>query len=348
MTPYWILFGYFALGCFIARGRPGPDVPYFSPGLLIGMLAIVLMIGLRDTVGVDWVTYERIFQWVGVRDLEYVVQFNDPGYRALNWLVYQLGAGIWLVNLLCAAVFTWGFWRFARIQPFPWIAVMIAVPYLIIVVAMNYTRQAVAIGFVLAGLASLSRGGGFWKYFVYLATAALFHSSALVALPLGMFGLRRNRLAQLALIPAALYALNSGLIRDPVDHLVRIYIDTGLQSEGTQVRVALCVVPALLFFLFRSRLRFDRDEEILWRNFSLAAFGLLALLFIFPSSTVVDRIALYLLPLQVVVFARLPFVLNSELQAKAILVPLFAAVLFVWLNFAINAHAWIPYRMFGW
>ncbi len=163
-----------------------------------------------------------------------------------------------------------------------------------------------------------------------------------------MFGLRRNRLAQLALIPAALYAINSGFIRDPVDHLVRIYIDTGLQSEGTQVRVALCVVPALLFFLLRSKLRFDRDEEILWRNFSLAAFGLVALLFIFPSSTVVDRIALYLLPLQVVVFARLPFVLNSEMQAKAILVPLFAAVLFVWLNFAINAHAWIPYRMFGW
>lgn len=49
--------------------------------------------------------------------------------------------------------------RFARSQPDPWLAVLVAVPYLVIVVAMGYSRQAVAIGILLAGLGRLERGG---------------------------------------------------------------------------------------------------------------------------------------------------------------------------------------------
>jgi len=40
----------------------------------------------------------------------------------------------------------------------PWLAVVISFSYFVVVVAMGYTRQAVARGIVVAGLASLQGG----------------------------------------------------------------------------------------------------------------------------------------------------------------------------------------------
>ena len=76
----------------------------------------------------------------------------------LNWFAGRNDLGIWFVNTVCGAIFSYGLIAFARSQPRPWLALVVAVPYLIIVVAMGYTRQAAAIGFAMLGLVQLSKG----------------------------------------------------------------------------------------------------------------------------------------------------------------------------------------------
>jgi hypothetical protein len=65
------------------------------------------------------------------------------------------------------------------------------------------------------------------------------------------------------------------------------------------------------------------------------------------SSTAVDRLALYLIPLQLFVGSRLPdtrlFDLDPETW-KQLLVLFSLAVLLVWLLFASHARFWLPYR----
>ncbi len=345
LYPYWILLGFFALGALTGHGRSGSEDRQFNFALAFGFLVIVIMIGLRDRVGVDWDTYVDMMRFVGRRDLGDILGLADPGYQLFNWSARQIGADIWLVNLACAAIFTWGLARFVGNQPFPWLAVLVAIPYLVIVVAMNYTRQSVAIGFVLAGLASLTRGGSFLRFGLFVAGGALFHASVLITLPLALIGQLRGRMAQLTLLPAGMYLLYNGLLSERVDKYVSSYIGKSMESQGAAIRVAMCVLPAIIFLSFRSKLRFEPNEAVLWRNYSLAALGLGILIFVLPSSTAVDRLALYLLPLQMVVLARLPFILNNEFQAKVLVIAGSAAVLFVWLNFAFNANAWIPYRI---
>jgi hypothetical protein len=70
------------------------------------------------------------------------------------------------------------------------------------------------------------------------------------------------------------------------------------------------------------------------------------LYFILPSSTAVDRLALYALPLQVVVMSRLPILIRSEFAGKALIISYCSAILFVWLNFGANAMGWVPYRAY--
>jgi hypothetical protein len=104
------------------------------------------------------------------------------------------------------------------------------------------------------------------------------------------------------------------------------------------------VLPATAFFLLRRHLRYGPVENVLWRNFSIAAFAALGALLTLSSSAAVDRFAIYLLPLQIVVISRLPIAFRSPILGRALVAAYSAAVLFVWLNYADNASAWLPYK----
>lgn len=94
------------------------------------------------------------------------------------------------------------------------------------------------------------------------------------------------------------------------------------------------------------RLGFYDTERKLWRNFAIASFVLLALVAFSPSTTAVDRVALYVLPAQVAVLSRVPGGLMKELTGKLSVIAYSFAVQFVWLNFAANAESWVPYQFF--
>jgi hypothetical protein len=344
LLPYWLLFGYFGLGALFGRARDDPAERFARPPLMLAALFVAVMIGLRYKVGTDWPTYVAMFRRAGALPLTQNLQNGDPGYMLVNWLVQQGSGPFWVVNLVCGVVFAWGYYRFVSVQADPWLAALIGVPYLVIVVAMGYSRQAVAIGILMAGLADLIQNRGFWRFFIYVAIATLFHSSAIVMLPLAIIGLNRQRLAQFTIVPALGYLVYTLIFSTKLDQFVESYIHRRWNSQGALIRVLLCALPAVVYFVYRRRLRFTEDEFVLWRNFSVAALACLALLFVLPSSTAVDRVALYILPLEIAVLSRLTFLIKNRTQAR-ILVTLFSfSVLYVWLNFAANAGDWLPYR----
>lgn len=70
---------------------------------------------------------------------------------------------------------------------------------------------------------------------------------------------------------------------------------------------------------------------------------------VLPSSTAVDRVALYMIPPQLFVFSRLPDVLGGGKKVRpwvAAIVAYYALVLFVWLTFATHAQYWLPYQFY--
>jgi hypothetical protein len=74
-------------------------------------------------------------------------------------------------------------------------------------------------------------------------------------------------------------------------------------------------------------------------------FLLLVLLLVLPSSTAVDRLALYVMPLQVAVLSRFPLAFGRRM-GTFIVVLYSLAIEFVWLNFATHARFWIPYQVY--
>jgi len=312
--------------------------------LVFAGLFLTLFIGLRYKVGGDWTEYQDALWRGGFRTLGDTFAIRDPAYETLNWAAAHLGLGIWAVNIVCGGIFVWGLLRLARTQPRPWMVVFLAVPYLITVVAMGYTRQAVAIGIVMASFAAAISGGSIVRSIVYIAIGTLFHRTTIVVLPLLSLATGQRRVWNLLAVIPALYGLYAIFVAPSLGNLVHGYLEEEYSSSGAAIRVALVVVPATIFLLFRKRLGFGDRERVLWLSLSIAAFACLVLLFVLPSSTVVDRLALYALPLQIVILARVPSALISEGFGRALLVTYGAAVLFVWLTYGSHSDLWIPYR----
>ena len=126
-----------------------------------------------------------------------------------------------------------------------------------------------------------------------------------------------------------------------MDVLVKNYIGARYSSSGAGIRVSMSLLPAIIFFLYRRRFGFSEVEEKLWRNFSLVGIGSTIALVLSPS-TAVDPIALYLLPLQFVVLARVPSTLVQLGLGTFLVAAYSAAVLFTWLTFGTHSDHWIP------
>jgi EpsG family len=345
VLPYWLIFTLFAAGTVQAARQ---DQQLRRSHILLGVIAIVpaLIIGMRYQTGADWEPYLYIFEIIRYMPLSEAATFDDPGYSLLNWTVSNLGLNIWAVNLVCSALFFWGLITFAKHQPNPWLACLAAVPYLIVVVAVGYTRQAVAIGLIMAAIVAWERNQ-LVRFAICILVAATFHKTAVLALPLVALSSKRNRFLTGVLVLLLAAGLYSVFLAESVDMMVTNYVDAEYSSQGAAIRVAMNVVPAAVFLLYQRRFGLPDEQRRMWLNFSYATALTVVLLVVLPSSTVVDRIALYLIPLQLFVFARLPYVFSTQGKPNGqmiLLVIAYAAtILFVWLNYATHAEYWLPY-----
>ena len=130
--------------------------------------------------------------------------------------------------------------------------------------------------------------------------------------------------------------------------MVKNYINAGYDSSGALIRIIMNVLPAIIFLLNRKKFDLSEDMKYFWTNISLASCFLIVAFVVSPSSTVVDRLGLYLIPIQLMVFGHLSSVFAKGPQEARLIniagIAYFATVQFVWLNYANNSFAWLPYR----
>ena len=145
MLVYCLLFLFFAVGAIREQPRP-PASGQADLLFRFGCLATAILIGLRFKVGADWIPYEYIFADAKHETMGSLPAIADPGYYFLNIIIQRFGGELWVSNLVCGLIFAWGLMRLCEAQERSWLAAVVAVPYLVIVVAMGYTRQSVASG----------------------------------------------------------------------------------------------------------------------------------------------------------------------------------------------------------
>ena len=310
MWPYWLMFMLPAVAALSARrhrlhAATGLRSLKLDEAWLVTVLLLTLMIGYRFEVGGDWSVYVGYVHNARHASIARILEGSDPGYRLLEWISAQMDWGIYGVNLICGVIFSIGLAVFCRSLPRPWLALAVAVPYLVIVVAMGYSRQGIALGLAMLGLVSLGRRETRWFVF-WVVLGATFHKSAVIMLPIAALAATRNRYWTALWVGVVALGAYLLLLEEAVESFVTNYVDADRESQGAMIRLLMNAVPAAILLLWQRRFEFIKAEAVLWRWFAIISLALLGLFLVSSSSTAVDRVALYMLPLQLVVFAHLP------------------------------------------
>ena len=344
MLTYWLIFLLPILTLFFPL-HASKSLQY-TTWVLLGVL-FSLFIGLRHQVGGDWNAYLNYYEFSTVSSFDEIpLIFSDVGYGILNWLSGLIDGKIYLVNFLCGTILIVGLFSFCREQPIPWLALIIAIPYIVNVVTMGYTRQGVALGFAMLALLALKKEQNY-RFILWVIFATLFHKTAIILLPFAALVNTKNFLWILFWLILTFLTLYFLFFIDHANTLWTNYVENEMASEGGLIRVLMNVIPASLLLIFRKKLIPKGYEYRLW--IWIAIFSLICLPLVFFASTAVDRIALYLLPIQVYVFSRISFLFSSEATRVICIVFIvfyYSLIQWVWLNKATHAYAWLPYQFY--
>jgi hypothetical protein len=338
MITYWMAFLLPTLGG-LTPLRPDRTTRMIVYALVF--LALTLFIGGRDVVGCDWDTYVGHYYTASQQTFVEALEQGYPAYSLLNWLAAQTGLDVHAVNTVCAAIFSFGLLSFMSRQPRPWLVLVAAMPYLIIVLAMGFTRQASAVGLLMLAFNAFV-DKKLVRFLVLVALAGLFHSSAVALAPMAVF-MRRGRVSPWFVGGAASAFLAFSILSNALDHYLYSYVQREYAAEGALYRLPLHVAAAAAVFLFRKRWFARFDDGRLYVILACAA--ALTFPFAFFLPVMADRMSMYLLPFQVAVAARVPDLVAVRYRSITILgvVLAYGLSLYVWLNYANHASCWLPY-----
>ena len=354
MIPYWLIFiipALFALAANPVARRNNDGTVRGGIDTLWACLfvSITFFIGVREEVGADWFTYIYHLELAQGKSYRQIFSSLEFSHWFLNKLMVDLGWGLLGVNLVYGVLFSVGLVAFARVQPRPWVALACAVPYLVIVVGMGYSRQAVAVGLTLIGLVAFRRGR-IASYIFWVLLAASFHNTAMFVFAVTALAVEKKHriIFLIGLLVAG--GLLFTIFRETVMVYIYIYAIAMLKSsDGALVRLLMNALAAGLFIYYQRAFSLSPIERRLWTLVSLTSLAFIPVYFLTELSTILDRLALYLIPLQLVTAAHLPDAFGSSGRRNNgiiffVLLYFFAAQL-VWLLFATHSKYWVPYRM---
>lgn len=337
MALYWQLF----LIPLVAAATPvKPALITQRIFVILVIAALTAIIGGRDGIGCDWISYDDMF---------YNSQFSetlaggDIGYILLNRIFYEMGFQIYAVNFVCAIIFATGLLSFSLRQPNPPLTLALAVPYLIIVVSMGYTRQATALGFLMLAFGAFT-DQSLTRYLILIALAATFHKTAVVFGILAIFMNTNKKFSGLLITLSTTAVLVFFLLLDRVDFLLYGYVESAMDSDGGIYRISWNVGAAVSFLLLRPHWKTIYKDARLYLILAIAIV-ICAPAYAFAPAAI-DRMNIYFLPFQIGVFARIPEFGKNTVWQPAMLtavIVVYAASLYVWLNFASHANCWLPY-----
>ena len=348
---YWLLFAIPLFGVVIPLRFDEKVRNYFW---LIVLITVTLLIGTRYEVGGDWQGLFDLSSYYSGKGLHVAFDHESVAYGLLNWFSAKFGLGIYGVNTVCGAILVTGLAVFCRQQPIPWLAWLIATPYLLVVVGMGYTRQSAALGFLLLGLACLE-DKRIWRYFLLLAIGATFHKTVLLMAPLGILVWRQNIWLKTAMVGGfillmAIWLLSSEYASALWGNYIWRYRNSGFDdalymSIGASYRVWMNAIPAVLFLLFLKKWKRYFNNSSLWVAMAIASIA--SVFFVGYFSTPIDRINIYLAPIQLYVWSRVPLLTSDRLTRTLVIlitIAVYGFLLLSWLQLGRNSGNWIPYR----
>ncbi|WGW04493.1 EpsG family protein [Tropicibacter oceani] len=270
--------------------------------MVLFTIVLSVFIGLRFEVGKDWHQYVYLYDLLGSMSLGEALMTTDSGYALMNWIFGQQDMGPNSVFLVCAIILSVGIFLFAKETPYPWMAIAVAIPHIVTVMAMDHVRQATAVGFILIGLAYLARDR-VWPFLICVLLGAMFHRTSIIVFAFGMVLISKNKFLIYPIFAAAGAVMFQSLLSDRLDLYSSRYIESEFYgSRGALLRLLLNAMPAVGFLVFRKRMVMNPKYLKVMTYMAWTSILLVVILPLSPSPVIIDRLGKYFLPVQMLFF----------------------------------------------
>ncbi|MEO4045279.1 EpsG family protein [Hoeflea sp. CAU 1731] len=318
------------------------------------LLCLFLFSAFRFEVGCDWSGYYNQFYAYSnyVIDDLVSVDIREPLWKGVITLLNRFDFAYPWLNVVSSAMFFLGMHALAKRQPDPLSFLVLLFPILIINMPMSGIRQGAAIGLISLAFAAFLDQRQI-RFVVFTVLAATIHSSAMIFIL--MAPLVKGRLTRRKLILAgvlALPGLAALLSTDSADLAIERYVDTGIDAAGAAFRLILLTgTGALYFVVLRKKwaVEFPHDYKLV----TVIAVVMLAMILLLPFSSVIgDRLGYYLIPIQTIIFSRIPFLSIRKSRQLWISAPYLGLILVFGVWTALSRHfaqCYLPYQswLFG-
>jgi hypothetical protein len=318
--------------------RPSRHALYY-----LALAFLFLFVGYRYQVGCDWGGYLVIYDSTALLELGDALRGHEPLFLAANVLLHRWELGYEYINVAAALVYFYGFHRIAVRQPDRLGFLILSFPIVVLHLPMSGIRQAMALGVLcLAYGAFIDRRP--LRYVLFVVIAGGFHTSALAFLAMTpfMFGQLTWKKAVLCALIAApiLYLVGGGA---DFEMYAERYMGSGPDAAGAPFRTgALALVGGIFLLLLREQWRRQSPAD-----YNLMLIGSVLMIAAFPlalsASVIGDRIGYYFTIFQMIILARIPYMIRSPAIHPA---PYLAvgAMLMVWIQFShLFDRCYMPY-----
>ena len=331
MEPYYItIFIFLAIGL-VTRFT---DTNIKKIVYITTILCCSLFFGSRDKVGVDWKNYIDAFNYYNTSHDNLSL---EVGYKILNILAYKLDYGIqFVIYTTTCMVFGFSFYGLYKLKINPFYYLAITFPYFIVMGALNYTRQGVALGvFILAIYFILNK-----KNLLFIAAiifACTFHVSIILFLPLIFIRLKKRNLLIITTITLLPFLIL-------VNHQYSMYLNADFDSNGLLLRLSFVLLSSFLLVL---NINTILELDIIYKRFFILSIAspILVLLLAVVSTTMADRICYYF----ILMSAICCFILLSKKETVKLrrIMPLFlfSCSFIIFITWSLYS-TYIPYYKF--
>lgn len=303
---------------------------------------LILFIGLRYEVGADWFPYADIIypRYDNISFMK-IFQFADPGYGFLNYLANKFDLSVAYVNLICALIFIAGFKKFTESFTKLNTAYLIALPYIIIVMSMNYSRQSTALGLVFFALFFLINHR-ILLFGIFIILAASFHKSSFLFMPFFLIHYRDSKFFVFMVILAMPF-LAYAILNLFFEAMIAEYLGGDYGSSGATIRLFVNFLAGITYLLMKKNFYFSEREQILFNFLAIGSILIFLFHIALPFSTFFDRIGLYFSIIQVIAFANIIHLVRPRPLGYMVIMPAYFFMLYYWLSESTYAQSWIPY-----
>ncbi len=345
MTPYISLYFFLYLFASIVEKINVKKYHIYYSFFLIFVL--IFFVGFRYSVGGDWATYIGLYEKFRFYDYISAIKSNEIFWSFLNVFAIQFNLGVAGVNFIIAIIFFSSLYVFNKKFTNSFYIYMLAFPYFVIIVAMGYSRQCLALSFLIL---SLSVTGSYREIkVVALLLSGIFFHNSLIFISFLPFLYRPlinfSKIIILILLTFLfLYLILTAKIA--FQYYFSYFLNQKVEASGAIFRVIFNCFPSLLFLYFIKNFYKDNNFYI-WLCLCLINLSfLVCLIFNLLPSGMIDRYLVYTSLVQLIVYIKIFDLYKGYIRDLIVTSTSFFFFVFMvsWFYFGNASVHWTPYK----